>query len=211
VDAVAVAPEEALAARAAETPEAPFLFFRGPRGSFVWWSWARARAESAAVGGGESDEGGAPGAREYLAGLLGLGPADAAPGAALLAALPPLPERPIWLTCGGLERPVERATAAAALAGGWAVVLEPGPAIHAATFAWARPTVLAGSTAELAELFSGFEALAPRWRRRAWLTRRTARLRALVVGAGEDGETLGARARALGAPAAVLSIPRSGW
>jgi len=211
VDADAPAPEAALAARAAATPETPFLFFRGPRGSFTWWSWQRASAESGAPGGDEAEAGGAASARDYLGRLRRLAPADAAAGAALLAILPPAPERPIWLTRGGLERPVDRAVAAVALAAGWAIVHEPGAEIHPATFAWARPTILAGSHDELLALLAGYEALAPPWRRSAWLARRTARLRALVLGPGEQGGALAARARALGARAAVLSIPGSGW
>jgi hypothetical protein len=202
----------ALAARAAAAPAAPFLFFRGPRGTFTWWSWARARAESVAPGESGAEEGDAPAARDYLRRLISLAGADADVGVELLAEMPAPPERPIWLTTGGLARPVDRSTAAAALAGGWAIVLEPGGEIHPETFAWARPTVVAGAAAELEALLASFAALAPRgWRHDRWLARRSARLRALVVGVGEPVAELAARVDEIRAPAVVLSIRGGGW
>lgn len=204
--AVASASRAALAGRAAASPEAPFLFYRGPTGEFVHWSWDRCLKEATAQAPG-ADEGDSAAARDYLRRLLGLDAASAAAGAALRSALPAFPERPIWLTCGRLERPHERTVASAALADGWAIVLEPGEAVAATTFAWARPTVAAGTAAELVALLDGIAALAPRRRGAAWVRRRLARLRAALTPAEDDPESVERRLRELGAPSIVLSIP----
>jgi hypothetical protein len=53
---------------------------------------------------------------------------------------------------GPLESPVERTMLAWATLAGAAVVLEPDPALRAATAAWARPTLFHGSPDEIAAL-----------------------------------------------------------
>lgn len=200
----------ALAAQAVATPEEPFMFFRGPRGQFTWWSWKRADeiVRGAAAVSAEGDE---PAAERFLRGILALGAADGRAAEDLLSLLPKPPGRQIWLTSDALDRPVEKALAVVAVRGGWAVVLDPGPSIHPRTLAWARPTVVGGTVASLATLFDGFAALAPRWLRRTWLTRRLRRLSVVVVESGGDEEALDARLARLGASASVLSYPSSGW
>jgi hypothetical protein len=60
--------------------------------------------------------------------------------------------REIAVLGGPLESPVERTMLAWATLAGAAVVLEPDPALRAATAAWARPTVFHGSPDEIAAL-----------------------------------------------------------
>jgi hypothetical protein len=62
--------------------------------------------------------------------------------------------REIVVLGGALEDPLERAMMAWATLSGAAVVLEPDPALRAATAAWVRPTVFHGTPAEIAELRS---------------------------------------------------------
>ncbi|HEY4561865.1 MAG TPA: hypothetical protein VIJ36_02745, partial [Thermoanaerobaculia bacterium] len=60
--------------------------------------------------------------------------------------------REIVVLGGPLEDPLERAMIAWATLSGAAVVLEPDPALRAATAAWVRPTVFHGTPAEIADL-----------------------------------------------------------
>ena len=61
-------------------------------------------------------------------------------------------EREIVVLGGPLEDPLERAMMAWATLSGAAVVLEPDPALRAATAAWVRPTVFHGTPGEIADL-----------------------------------------------------------
>lgn len=206
----ALDPSAALARHAARAPELPFLFFRDPRGHFAWWSWARARA--ALDGGGSAPlPAGEALALDFLRAATAPSEDDRAAAAALLAELGEGSERDVWLTRGDLAAPGERALAAAALAAGWAVVHEPGDAIHPATFLWARPTIASGTAAELARLLDGCAAEAPRWRRQAWLAKRLRRLRAMVVAGGGEPAAIGARLATLGVRPRLLSNPPAGW
>jgi hypothetical protein len=83
-------------------------------------------------------------------------------------------EREIVVLGGPLEDPMERMMMAWATLSGAAVVLEPDPALRAATAAWVRPTVFHGTPGEIADL----RARAGK-RRKGRLPFR--RLRALVV------------------------------
>ena len=60
--------------------------------------------------------------------------------------------REIVVLGGALGDPVERTMLSWATLTGAAVVLEPDPALRAATAAWVRPTVFHGTPAEIAEL-----------------------------------------------------------
>src|SRR4051794_33333163 len=60
--------------------------------------------------------------------------------------------REIVVLGGPLEGPLERTMMAWATLSGAAVVLEPDPALRAATAAWVRPTVFHGTPAEIADL-----------------------------------------------------------
>lgn len=205
-------PRAALAAAAARRPETPFLFFRDARGHFAWWSWRRALAISRGEATVDPAAGGEAAAADWLATVVGLGGAEAGRAAALLERLSAPPGREIWLTAGGLSRDVDRLAALAAVAGGWAVVLDTGPRIEPQMLAWARPTLLAGEAAELADLLAGFAALAPRRRPAAWRRRHLARLRALLIDAEAGaGDALGARLLELGSTARPLSIPPARW
>ncbi len=62
--------------------------------------------------------------------------------------------REIVVLGGPLEDPLERTMMAWATLAGAAVVLEPDPALRAATAAWARPTVFHGTPGEIADLRS---------------------------------------------------------
>jgi hypothetical protein len=195
--------------RALETPEDPFLFFRNERGHFHWWSWARAARELEAPAGAETA---APlVARELLERLVEGGEGEERLARALLAALGPAPERDIWISWRPLAAAPERVAALTALFGGWALLREPAERLPPSTFAWARPTLLAGDAAEIVALLDGFEAIAPRPFRGRWLRRRLARLRAVVVD-GEAGTVeLGKRLADLGSTARVLPFPGPGW
>lgn len=209
----ALDPRAALAGEAARHPETPFLFYRDARGHFGWWSWRRALAFSRGEATVDPAAAGEVGAGDWLTSVLGLGGADTTRAAALLELLAEMPpQREIWLTAGNLSRDVDRITALAAVAGGWAVVLDAGPRIEPQTLVWARPTLLAGETAELADLLAGFAALAPRRRPAAWRRRRLARLRAVLIDADADaGEALTPRLVELGSAARTLSIPPARW
>ena len=191
----------ALQRRAGSTPEDPFVFFRGERFHFRWWSYARAARELESP---SPPEAGAP--RELLAALAATGAAEERLAAELVARLGAGVERDVWISSRRLELAPERVAALAALAGGWAVVREPAEPLPAETFAWARPTILIGGGRELAALLGEFERLAPRTFRDRWLRRRLARLRAVVVDDGEP-RPVGERLAALGAEASVLPFP----
>ena len=68
-----------------------------------------------------------------------------------------------------------------AIVSGAAILVEPGPSLHPELFAWARPTIVSGSVAELLALADGVATLAPRFLRRRWLRQRGDRLRLLLV------------------------------
>jgi hypothetical protein len=199
--------------RARDTPEEPFLFFRGGRGHFAWWSWERAARELEATDAST----GAPGPaaldapRRWLARLAGAGASEVAAARALLERLGPGPQRDVWLSWRALDAGGERALALAALAGGWAVLREPADPLPASTFAWARPTVVCASAAELDRLADDFAAASPRFLAARWRRRRLARLRALLFEAGADAPARAARWRELGARPLVLSFPSDGW
>jgi hypothetical protein len=120
--------------------------------------------------------------------------------------------RDVWIASGPADDRFERVLAHAALAGGWAVLREPALPVPAATLLWARPTLIAGRAAELAELLAAAAAEAPRWGARRWLRRRLARLRALVVPAAAGAasadlpERLAERLEELGLDARLVRV-----
>ncbi len=206
----ATAPDGALsilAQQAAAAPEEPWAFYRGERGQFRWWS--RARAIEAMRAGADARPGGVgeAAAQELVARLAAAGPSELAAARALTAALGPGPERDVWISWRPLAAEFETVLLVAAQLGGWAIVREPSPTLHPLTFAWARPTLLAGPCDELLALFDGFAAAAPRTLPQRWMRRRLARLRALIplgdeagAAAVEDRVTeLGGRARRIDA------------
>jgi len=134
---------------------------------------------------------------------------------ALVVAAAALPDgRPIWMTRGELSGQgsgLNATVGLAALAGGWAVVVEPGERLHPETFLWARPSVVAEPGARLVELIEGITALAPRWRREPWLRRRLARLTLIVTSEPEAQSEVGELWRRSGSSARVLCIPPDGW
>ncbi len=183
----------------------PFLFFRRLDGHVTWWSLARCRAELASPPSAE-----APGPAEPLEFLatLATGAEAAAPAArTLLDALGAPSGRDIWISSAPLAED-ERTLATAALLGGWAVFRDPAEALHPATLAWARPTLVSGDDAALAALAAGLGALAPRWRRQRWLRQRLGRLRAWIVTGGAPDEQIASHLQAL-APGARLVPLRS--
>jgi hypothetical protein len=95
----------------------------------------------------------------------------------------PAKEREIVVLGGALEIPEERAMLSWATVAGAAVVLEPNPALRAATAAWVRPTVFHGTPEEVAALRRWVEREKPGFlRRRPRLPFR--RLRTLLVMGG---------------------------
>jgi len=76
----------------------------------------------------------------------------AAAGERLRADIGTSDRREIVVLGGALADPVERTMLSWATLTGAAVVLEPDPALRAATAAWARPTVFHGTPAEIADL-----------------------------------------------------------
>jgi hypothetical protein len=75
-----------------------------------------------------------------------------AAGERLREVIPIQKKREIVVLGGSLQDPVERTMLAWATLAGAAIVLEPNPALRAATAAWARPTVFHGSPGQIAEL-----------------------------------------------------------
>jgi hypothetical protein len=183
------------AARAAISGEDPFLFHRQGR-DWRWLSFGGAEARLAA---------GVPAAADWAADAPTAVLAELAKGwdresvRGLLQRLPPSRTRDILV----LDRPP--AEAAGSLLLGWAaatgaaLVLEPERERAAATIAWVRPTVVAGTPAEIARLGERLLVLgdpARLRRRRAPL----GRVRALIVlgpepvAPGEPWASLGAAA-----------------
>ncbi len=95
-------------------------------------------------------------------------------------------ERDVWISWRPLTHLAELALARWAVVSGAAILVEPGPRLHPELFAWARPTVVSGSAAELLALADELERLAPRLFRRRWWRQRGERLRFLLV----EGEPL---------------------
>ncbi len=200
----------ALARLAEAAPEDPWAFFRGERGQFRWWPRARAWRESGAAGGASEATSGGAVPRELLARLAVSTEAEADAARHLLATLGPPPQREVWISWRRLDTGAEGVLLVASQLAGWAVVREPGEALHPQVFAWARPTLLAGSGAELAALLDGFAAEAPRPFRGRWLRRRLARLRAVIVDDGSDPEALARRVRELGGEARAIAFGGAG-
>jgi hypothetical protein len=200
----------ALRRRAAEAPEDPWIFFRGERGHFRWWSHERALEALDGARGGDLPVG-AGVAREAVEQLRAAGDDEARSARGLLESLGPGAQRDIWISWRPFELRAERVALVAAALGGWAILREPGAALHPSVLAWARPTVLIGGAGELEALLAGFEAEAPRPFGARWLRRRLARLRAIVVDDGEPAEALARRLVGLGAETGVVSPPARGW
>lgn len=195
----------ALERRAGQAPEDPFLFFRGERGHFRWWSLARA---AACLAGAPSGGGARPGEEEaegFLRRADELG--SAAPAAGVAAALgPALAGRDIWISHRPLGASPDADLALWAAESGAAILREPGERLHPGLFGWARPTILSSPGGALEALLAGFGDLAPRFGAGRWRRRRLARLRAVLVEAGEVAPVR-ARLVALGAPATVRVLP----
>jgi hypothetical protein len=200
----------ALRGRAAEAPEDPWIFFRGGRGHFRWWSHARALEALDGAPAGDLPAGAAV-AREAVERLRAAGEDEALSARALLGAIGPGPQRDIWISWRPFDRREERVALVAAALAGWAILREPGEGLHPSVLAWARPTLLVGGAGELETLLAGFEAEAPRAFRARWLRRRLARLRAVVVDDGAPVEALARRLVGLGAETGVVSPPPRGW
>jgi hypothetical protein len=113
--------------------------------------------------------------------------------------------REIVVLGGPLAEPAERALLTWATLSGAAVVLEPAPALRAATAAWARPTVFHGTPSEIADL---------RGRVKERGTRRPfRRLRTLLVTGGEGlaaAEAAWWEGRGVGVRGFPPSLPQSG-
>ena len=208
----------ALERRARASPETPFVFFRSPRGTFTWWSCARAASELEWELGREdaSEQERIP--RELIARLGDALEFEVASAHALLSHLGGA-KGEIWISTRTLAGREEAVLALAATVADGVIVREPGERLHPALLLWARPTLVSGSRAELVELFAGVGAEAPKFRRDRWLARRLARLRTVLVEKG-DAETgsvepaLEAVARSLaavGVAPRVLPFPRGGW
>jgi hypothetical protein len=196
----------ALERLAEAAPEDPWAFFRGERGQFRWWSHSRAWRESAAAAAESQATAGSAVPRELLARLAAGTEAEAAAAHRLLEVLGPPPQREVWISWRRLDAGAEGVLLLASQLAGWAVVREPGEALHPQVFAWARPTLLAGSGAELAALLDGFAAAAPRPLRGRWLRRRLARLRAVIVDDGSDPAALARRVGELGGEARGIAF-----
>ena len=187
----------ALARAARAQPEAPCLFYRDARGQFRWWSFATA-AGFLEVGGLPPERLSVKGvvvereAMELLGGFLRVAAADG-DESAVAATIPDSEQeggRDVWISWRTLSDPQELSLSRWALLSGAAIVVEPGPALHAELFAWARPTVVSGSVEELGALADQVEALAPRFLRRRWLRQRGERLRVLAVSGRAGAEDL---------------------
>ncbi len=184
----------ALARWAREQPEAPFLFYRNARGHFRWWSFATISVflevrgltlEELSVRGVVVERE----AVELLGGFLlaALGDGSDALGVADIPGPEPRIGRDVWISWRPLSDPAELSLARWALVAGAAILVEPGRSLHPELFAWARPTIVSGSVAELLNLAGQLESLAPRFFRPRWFRHRGERLRLLVV-EGEPAE-----------------------
>lgn len=207
---------EALAARARVDPEQPFLFFRSPRGTFTWWSFARAARALDATLAPETDP---VAACEVLDLLRSADVGELAQARELAAAIARPGEREIWISARALDRAEERRLALAGALAGWAVVREP-PGLSRAEFPpelflWVRPTIVSGTEDEIVTLFGGVAGAAPHWRRARWLARRLERLRTVLVENGGSTDHVRRALESTGAaftPAPrVLPFPGSGW
>lgn len=208
-----------LARAATAQPEVPFLFYRNARGHFRWWSYSLAAA-FLEVGGAREAQLSATSPRvereavELLGGFLQAVTGeerDPAGGEEVLR-VPAATERDIWIAWRPLGLPEERALARRAIAAGAAILVEPAAALHPELVAWARPTMISASAAELCELADGLAALAPRFLRRRWWRQRAIRLRLLIVSgqAGSDDlAAVAAKWRALSAEFAPRVVPIS--
>lgn len=200
----------AIERRARESPEEPFLFFRGERGHFRWWSFAHAAACLAGTPGAGAERAGEGEAAGFLAAADEA--EDDAGALSLAGALGPAPTgRDIWISHRPLPGSPDAVLALWAARSGAAVLREPGERLHPELFAWARPTLLSAPEMDLIELVDGFAALAPRLGARRWRRRRLARLRAALVETG-GCERLAVALSGRGAPPAlrVLSFPGAG-
>jgi hypothetical protein len=173
------------AARAAIAPDDPFLFHRQHH-DWRWLTFRDVEQRIAAAAGAPSSWNDDPVGAAIAA--LGDAPDPGARGR-LLVELAPSERRDILV----LDRPPGEARAGVLLgwaaATGAAVLLEPESDRTAATLAWARPTVVAGSVAELAALGERLLVLGAPVR----LRRRRAplgRLRAIVVLGPAEGSLL---------------------
>jgi hypothetical protein len=223
VSATAESALTGLERHARSDPERPFLFFRTPRGTFGWWSFARAFAEASGNGGprGEGvDSQHAP--SELLELVVRAGEDELLRARRLAAAVTQGAahgEREIWISARALDRAEERLLVLAGTLAGWAIVREPGDALTADLFLWARPTLLSGTEPELVTLLRSAREAAPRRRRERWLARRLDRLSTVLVEPAESSAALApveaelAAAGARRGPSAprVLPFPESGW
>lgn len=200
----------ALRRLAVAAPDDPWIFFRGERGHFRWWSHARALEELDRPA-AQDLHGGAEVARDAVERLRGSSADEVKSAGALLDALGSGPGRDIWISWRPFELRRERVVLLAAALGGWAILREPGAGLHPSILAWARPTLLVGGATELEELLAGFEAEAPRAFRARWLRRRLARLRAVVIDDDAASESLARRLVGLGAETGIVSPPADGW
>lgn len=199
-------------------PEAPFLFYRNARGHFRWWSFSLAAAFLEGGGGWEERLSGQAVVVEaeavellggFLRAVVGGGDDSAVPDEVPRA---PAAAREIWIAWRPLADPAERALARRVVEAGAAILVEPGNELHPELVAWARPTMLSGSAAELCALADGLAALAPRFLRRRWWRQRAIRLRLLLVSGqvgSEDLSTVAAKWRALSPEFAPRVVPIS--
>lgn len=208
-----------LARAAAAHAEVPFLFYRNARGHFRWWSYSMAAAflEGGGARTAELPERSPRVEREaaellggFLQALTGK-ELDPAGGEEVLQA-PAASERDIWIAWRPLGLPEERALARRAVGAGAAILVEPAAALHPELVAWARPTMISASAAELCELADGLAVLAPRFLRRRWWRQRAVRLRLLIVSGdvgSDDLAAVAAKWRALSPEFAPRVVPIS--
>lgn len=194
----------------AGVPEQPFLFFRGERGHFRWWSSALA-LERLRKDPGERALAGEPAATAWLRACADR--ADPALAGALDEVLgPPAGPSDVWIATRSAPGPVDAAFVHLLASRGGAVVWEPGERLLPELTLWVRPTLIDGSASELLRLLDGMADSAPRLGGRRWLRRRLARLRALVVTSEALEEIEAGVVRRLGESAPrVLPFPRGRW
>lgn len=191
------------------SPEAPFLFFRGERGHFRWWSFAAALAELDRTSTTRTSADTEP--RAFLLGLEALRSAPSEQLGRQLGA--PRRGRDIWISTRAVDVTCEAQLALWAAHTGAAIVREPGERLHPELLAWARPTLVSAPAAELDGLFGGLESISPRLWAKRWRRRRLARLRALLVEGPGETLALARRMAALGAPEdlSLLPFPGARW